>query len=507
MNAMEPALACDTLIRGAIVVDGSGEPGYAADVALRDGRIACIAKPGAVDPARAGMVVDATGLVLAPGFIDVHTHDDTVVIDRPQMLPKITQGVTTVVVGNCGISAAPVTLRSGATPPDPMNLLGEAGAFRYPDFAAYVRAVDAAQPAVNVAALVGHTALRANHMDRYDRAASGDEIAAMQAQLREALAHGALGLSTGLAYANANAAPTAEVLALAEPLASAGALYCTHLRTEFVEILDAMDEAFRIGRHARVPVVVSHLKCAGVPNYGRSAEVLGALDAARAAQPAGCDCYPYTASSSTLDLKQVTDEIDILVTWSTPHPEMGGRLLAEIAAAWQTDLVDAAARLQPAGAVYHCMEAADVERILAHPATVIGSDGLPADPLPHPRLWGAFPRVLGHYARDRGLFPLETAVRKMTGQSADRFGLGGPGGRGYVREGCAADLVLFDPATVADAATYTDPIRPAHGIRAVWVAGQPALRDGRATARRAGRFLPRIAGRHASSFAAGDLAF
>jgi amidohydrolase/N-acyl-D-amino-acid deacylase len=502
MDETDRDVACDTLIRNAMVIDGSGEPGYPADVALRDGRILRIAAPGAFDPAYAGEVVDAAGRVLAPGFIDVHTHDDTVVIDQPQMRPKITQGVTTVVVGNCGISAAPVWLRGA--PPDPMNLLGEAGAFRYPDFAAYVRAVDAAQPAVNVAALVGHTALRSNHMDRFDRAATGAEIAAMQAQLREALAHGALGLSTGLAYANANAAPTEEVLALAEPLAGAGGLYCTHLRTEFVEILDAMDEAFRIGRHARVPVVVSHLKCAGVPNYGRSAEVLAALDTARAGQAAGCDCYPYTASSSTLDLKQVTDEIDILVTWSEPHPEMGGRLLAEIAAAWQTDLLATARRLQPAGAVYHCMEAADVERILAHPASVIGSDGLPADPLPHPRLWGAFPRVLGHYTRERKLFPLATAVRKMTGQSADRFGLAG---RGYVREGHAADLVLFDPATVADAATYTDPVRPALGIHAVWVAGQAALRHGQTTGRRAGRFLPRSAGARASSFAAGDLAF
>jgi len=494
----------DTLIRNALVIDGSGEPAYAADVALRDGRIVRIAREGELAAAHAAAIVDAAGLVLAPGFIDVHTHDDTVVIDQPAMLPKLSQGVTTVVVGNCGISAAPVSLPRGTAPPDPMNLLGEAERFRYPDFAAYVKAVNAARPGVNVAALVGHTALRANHMDRFDRAASAGEIDAMRGQLAEALAHGALGLSTGLAYANANAAPTEEVLALAEPLAAAGGLYCTHLRTEFIEILDAMDEAFRIGRHARVPVVVSHLKCAGVPNYGRSGEVLAALDAARETQPAGCDCYPYTASSSTLDLKQVTDEIDIMVTWSEPHPEQGGKLLADIAAGWQLDLLEAARRLQPAGAVYHCMEAADVERILSHPSTVIGSDGLPNDPLPHPRLWGAFPRVLGHYTRERRLFSLPVAVRKMSGQSADRFGLEG---RGYVREGHAADLVLFDPATVADAATFTDPVQPAHGIRAVWVNGVLSMRDRAATGSRAGRFLPRARVPLASSFVAGDLAF
>ncbi len=286
----------DTLIRGATVIDGSGAAARVADVGLRDGRIARIVDIDADDDGgeriaadAAAEVVEADGLVLAPGFIDVHTHDDTNVVRQPEMTPKLSQGVTTVVVGNCGISAAPVALRG--EPPDPMNLLGDASAFRYPSFSAYVDAIASARPAVNVAALVGHTALRSNHLDRLDRAASADEIAAMRAQLQEALDHGALGLSTGLAYANAFAAPTEEVLALAEPLARAGALYATHLRSEFAEILDAMDEAFRIGRHARVPVVISHLKCAGVDNWGRSGAVLDALDAAQRWQPVGCDCY------------------------------------------------------------------------------------------------------------------------------------------------------------------------------------------------------------------------
>ena len=478
--------AFDTLIRNVTLVDGSGAPARLADVAVRDGRIARIDAAGAIDPDAAAHVVEGHGLVLAPGFIDVHTHDDTNVVRQPDMTPKLSQGVTTVIVGNCGISAAPVALR--ADPPDPMNLLGEADAFRYPDFASYVRAIASARPAVNVAALVGHTALRSNQMDRLDRAASAAEIAAMRAQLEDALQHGALGLSTGLAYANAFCAPTEEVLALAEPLAQAGALYATHLRSEFAEILDAMDEAFRIGRHARVPVVISHLKCAGVPNWGRSGEVLDALDAARRWQPVGCDCYPYTASSSTLDLKQVTSDFDITVTWSEPHPEMGGKSLAEIAAGWELDLHETARRLQPAGAVYHCMEDADVDRILSHPATVIGSDGLPNDPLPHPRLWGAFPRVLGHYARDRELFPLAVAVNKMTGLPAERFGLRE---RGLVREGCWADLVLFDADTIRDAATFADPMQPAEGIAAVWVNGELSWHERQPTGTRAGRFLAR----------------
>ncbi len=473
----------DTLIVGAQLIDGTGAPPVQRDVAVRDGRIAAI---GNLSNWLAEVVIEAEGRVLAPGFIDVHTHDDTHVIRAPEMLPKISQGVTTVVVGNCGISAAPVTLRGD--PPDPMNLLGGADAFRYPSFAAYVEAVEQARPAVNVAALVGHTALRSNQMDRLDRAATGEEIAAMRAQLEEALVHGALGLSSGLAYASAFAAPVDEVMALAEPLALAGALYTTHMRTEFDAILEAMEEAYRVGRHARVPVVISHLKCAGPANWGRSTEVLASLERARRIQPVGCDCYPYSRSSSTLDLKQVTGDITITITWSEPHPGMAGRTVAAIAAEWGISEQDAARRLQPAGAVYHNMSEDDVRRILSHPATMIGSDGLPNDPLPHPRLWGAFPRVLGHYARDAQLLPLEEAVRKMSSLSARRYGLEK---RGEVHLGYHADLVLFDPATVIDLASFEDPRQPARGIEAVWVNGELSYRDGARTAARAGRFVRR----------------
>jgi amidohydrolase/N-acyl-D-amino-acid deacylase len=476
----------DLLVRRALLVDGGGGPPVNGDLAVVDGRIATIAAAGSLAADEAAEVCEAAGLALAPGFVDAHTHDDTQVVRAPAMAPKISQGVTTVIVGNCGISAAPVLL--SGEPPDPMNLLGRAEEFRYPTFGAYVDAVEAAGPAVNVAALVGHTALRSNHLDRLDRPARPSEIEAMRAQLAEALDRGALGLSTGLAYANAAAAPTEEVVALAAPLAAAGGIYCTHLRSEFAAIRAALDEAFAIGQRAGVPVIVSHLKCAGVANQGRSGEVLAAIAGAAARQPVGWDCYPYTASSSTLDLAQVTAEIDIVITWSDPHPEASGRLLAEVAAEWSTDLLSAARRLQPAGAVYHCMAAGDVERILRHPGTAIGSDGLPDDPLPHPRLWGAFPRVLAYYVRERRLLSLAEAVRKMSGLSADRFGLTG---RGYLREGFHADLVLFDPATVRDTATFTAPRQPAAGIAAVWVGGVLSWRDGAATGERAGRFLPR----------------
>ncbi|CAD6544453.1 amidohydrolase family protein [Paraburkholderia sabiae] len=475
--------AADTLIVGAQLYDGTGAPPAERDVALRNGKIAAI---GNLSNWLAEEVIEANGRALAPGFIDVHTHDDTHVIRSPQMMPKITQGVTTVIVGNCGISASPVSLKGD--PPDPMNLLGARDAFQYPTFAAYVDAVNAAKPSVNVGALIGHTALRNNHMDRLDRAATAQEIGGMRAQLEEALAHGALGLSSGLAYGSAFAAPTEEVMALAEPLAASGALYTTHMRTEFDAILDAMDEAYRIGKHARVPVIISHLKCAGPSNWGRSVEVLASLEGARQFHPVGCDCYPYNRSSSTLDLKQVTGDIDITVTWSTPHPEMAGKLIKDIAAEWGVTQQEAGKRLQPAGVVYHNMSEDDVRRILSHPATMVGSDGLPNDPLPHPRLWGAFPRVLGHYARDQKLIPLEDAIRKMTSLSARRFGLKE---RGEVHIGYHADLVLFDPARVRDAATFDKPQQAADGIDAVWVNGVLSYRDGTHTGERAGRFVAR----------------
>jgi N-acyl-D-amino-acid deacylase len=369
-----------------------------------------------------------------------------------------------------------------------MNLLGHAEDFRYPTFAAYIEALRAAQPAVNVAALIGHTALRNNHMDHLDRVATDAEIEGMRVQLRDALSAGALGLSTGLAYLSANAASTDEVSALAEPLTQAGGIYATHMRTETETILDSMSEAFTIGRSNHVPVVISHLKCAGVANWGRSGEVLGALEAARALQQTGCDCYPYAAGSSTLDLRQVDERVEIMITWSDPHPEMAGQTLAEIAAAWGVAQIDAAHRLRPAGAIYHSMSEEDMRRILRHPATMIGSDGLPSDPRPHPRLWGTFPRVLGRYSREEKLFPLSEAVRKMTSLPAQRFNLEG---RGLIREGNHADLVLFDPDTIIDTATFTDPVRPAAGITRVWVNGILSYTAQGATAQRAGRFVAR----------------
>lgn len=472
-----------TLIRSATIVDGTGGEPLLADVAIAGDRIVAI---GELSDSEAERVVDARGLILAPGFIDTHTHDDIAVVRKPEMLPKISQGVTTVITGNCGISAAPVQLDRGL--PDPMNLLGDHDAFSYPTFASYVEALEKTKPSVNVAAFVGHTALRNNHMESLDRTASHTEIAAMRAQLLEGLDHGALGLSTGLAYLSAASASTEEILALAEPLAHAGGIYATHMRNEGSAVRQAMEEAFGIGRRSDAFVVISHLKCAGVDNWGRSDEVLRLLDSAAQEQDVGCDCYPYDAASSTLDFRQVDERIKITITWSNPHPEVAGQALAEIARAWSISQLDAARRLQPAGAIYHSMSEEDMRAILRHPVTMIGSDGLPNDPRPHPRLWGTFPRVLGKYSRDEKLFPLPEAIRKMTGLPAQRFRLKE---RGLIRQGFYADLVLLNAEEIRDVATFDDPIRPAAGIVSVWVNGILSYGERSRSAGRAGRFLPR----------------
>ena len=474
----------DLLIRRATLLDGTGADPRIADVAIKGDRIVAV---GDLAGHEASEVVQAEGLVLTPGFIDVHTHDDTNVVRTPEMLPKLSQGVTTVVVGNCGISASPVRLR-GSEVPDPMNLLGDAEDFAYPSFSAYADAVATACPAVNVAALVGHTSLRSLVMDDFERPARDDEIAAMRLALEQALAEGAIGMSTGLAYRNARQAPSAEVGALVRAVSEAGGIYTTHLRDEFAGQAEAMDEAFATAAEARAPLVISHLKCAGAGNWGQAPRALAQLTDAASRQRVHCDCYPYTAGSSTLDLGQVTDEIDITITWSKPHPEQARRPLADIAADWGLSLMDAARRLQPAGAVYHNMSEDDMRQVLAHPLTMVGSDGLPNDPHPHPRLWGAFPRVLAHYSRDLALMPPAEAVRKMTGLSAATFGLED---RGVIRPGAFADLVLLDLERLEDSATYDQPKTPASGILRVLVNGTTAYANGQASGQRSGRMLRR----------------
>jgi N-acyl-D-amino-acid deacylase len=431
--------------------------------------------------------IDVDGLALSPGFIDAHCHDDLPLLRAPLLEAKISQGVTTVVNGNCGFSLAPIPPGRGR-PPAPLDALTGNGRHVFETFAQYFAALDAAPPSVNSVCLVGHSALRHAVMDDLDRGAGPGEIVAMRALLDAAMADGAIGLSTGLYYPPSHAAPTGEVIALAEVLAGWGGLYVTHMRDEADGVAESLRETFEIGRATGVPVIVSHHKCMGRANHGRSAETLALIDAARGDQVVWLDAYPYVATSTFLQPGRVHEASRVLITRSETLPEAAGRDLADLAREFGCSLQAAAERLAPAGAIYFQMDEADVTRILAYEHTMIGSDGIVAEPHPHPRAWGTFPRVLGHYARDRGIFSLEEAVRKMTSLTAGRFGLRD---RGVLRVGAHADLVLFDPDTVLDVADFEHPTQPAAGIRQVWTNGRCVWRDGRATGERPGRALRR----------------
>ncbi len=476
--------ACDFIISGARVVDGTGGASRNVDVAIDRERIAAV---GDCDEWRADTRIEARGLALAPGFIDSHTHDDQAVFATPQLECKLSQGVTTVIAGNCGISLAPLQADNPLPPPFP--LLGEARDFRFPSIADYRAALDVAPAAVNLALLVGHSSLRLGCMaDRLEREADDGAIAEMQQKLRLALQQGCIGFSTGLTYPPAAAASTDEIVQLASVLREFdNAVYSTHMRDEGDRVVEAVAETLAIGNRAEVPVIISHHKCAGAENYGRSTETLALIDRAREARQAvALDVYPYTASSTSLLPQFVREAESVLVAESTPHPECNGRMLDRIAADWQCSLAEACERLYPAAAIYFQMDEDDLQRILAHPAAMIGSDGIASMHTPHPRLWGTFPRVLGRYVREKKLFRLETAVHKMTGLTAARFGLAG---RGSIEVGNYADLVLFDPDRIDDRATFERPRQACDGIVGVWVNGEPGWQQAAPTGSRSGRFL------------------
>lgn len=475
------------LLEGGLVVDGSGAPAREADVLLRGDRILDVSPQLRGTLAGEDLeVVDCRGLAVAPGFIDVHTHDDAIVLQDPAMQPKLSQGITTVIAGNCGISLLPLRTRE---PQPPLNLLGT-GSFRYERMADYASALEQAAPAVNVALLVGHTTLRFATMPALDRPATEAELERMEALLGDCLADGAIGLSSGLFYEPAFAAPASELVRLARVVARHGGIYTSHLRSEMEAIIEALHEAGDTAFQGGVPLVISHHKCAGPANWGRTRETLPLIEQFARRAPVAMDVYPYVAGSTVLREDLVDGVIDVHVTWSQPHPEMAGRLLADVAAQWDVSQQEACRRLQPGGASYFQMHEDDVERIVTHPLAMIGSDGLPHDRHPHPRLWGAFPRVLARYWRERGLLSLENAIYKMTGLSARNFRIAQ---RGELRPGWFADVVVFDPETVRDRSTYAEPIAPSEGIVEVWVNGQRSFRRDDAAGARAGRLLRRAA--------------
>jgi N-acyl-D-amino-acid deacylase len=427
--------------------------------------------------------------VAAPGFIDAHTHDDRLMLSNPEMTPKVSQGVTTIIGGNCGVSLAPMPrpIPDPVTPP--LNLLDDEGKwFRFRSFKEYLDALKAEPATTNRAMLVGHTTLRVATMDDLEQPANAKQIQAMQELVVEAMQAGAIGVSTGLFYEPAVAAPTEEVIEICKPLKKYNGLYCTHMRDEADGVMDSLEETFRIGREVGVPVVISHHKVIGQKNYGRSDETLEFIRKSMAMQPICLDCYPYTAGSTVLSASRAVTSARVIVTWSKPLPQYAGQDLDKIAAQMGVSQDEAIERLLPAGAIYFRMDEGDVQKILQFAPTMIGSDGLPHDSSPHPRLWSTFPRVLGHYRRSLGLFSLETAVHKMTGLTAVNFGLAD---RGVVKEGAFADLTLFDEETVDEVATYENPIALAKGIHTVIVNGDIVWNDGKATGARPGRVLSR----------------
>ena len=492
-------MAATLIIRNASLVDGSGQPAFAGDLAVTGDRITAIGRLASDLEGQDTVTIDASGHVLAPGFVDVHTHDDGALLRHPGMEFKLSQGCTSLVIGNCGFSAAPAVIGRM----DASGLIGVEATWS--DLAGFRAAVDAAKPAVNTMALIGHNSIRTLAMGspvagEERREPTTSELDDMRAHVALAMEQGACGFSTGLIYEPGRYASTDEVVELAREAAAAGGLYATHMRNEGDRLLEAVDEAIHIGHTAGLPVQISHHKSAGRRNWGRIGESLARVDAANAAgADVTLDVYPYTAGSGPMAQYFNVDNVDpelaeVIRFASCPAvPAYEGRSAVDIAldeGITASDVIEKVLR-SPNGDRTVCIQfiigEADVEENLRHPLMMIGSDGIPdLKGRPHPRLFGTFPKVLSHYVRDRRILSLEEAVRRMSSLSCDRFGLVD---RGRLAEGQYADLVLFDPATVADRATYDDPKQESVGIDLVVVNGEVAYRLGRHTGVGVGRFL------------------
>jgi len=474
----------ETLFRNATVIDGSGSDRFIADVAVSNSRITAVEKTIRADDKHTPMqIIDATGLVLCPGFIDAHTHDDRAVLAYPDMTAKVSQGVTTVITGNCGISIAPLDNRA---PVPPMNLLGERREWNFPDFDSYAEALDKSPAAVNSLMLTGHSTLRVGVMDKLDQPANRAELDLMCSRLDQNLVAGSAGFSTGLAYPPAINAPPEEVVELVAVLKDHQGIYTTHMRDEEDGVVESVEETLQVCFDTSVSTVISHHKACGKANWGRTRETLPLIAKARESHPVSCDVYPYTASSTVLLMDFIKRSEKVMITWSKSHPEFQTRDLTDIVTEMGCDLETAVERLQPAGAIYFQMSDADLENVLSFEGAMIGSDGLPHDVHPHPRLWGTFPRVIGHYSRDKKLFSLENAIHRMTGATAANFRIQQ---RGLIKPGFYADLVLFNPDTIIDHATFKDPELPSAGIDTVMVNGAFTMAQNQVTEARPGRLL------------------
>jgi N-acyl-D-amino-acid deacylase len=523
------------LIRHAVILDGTGKEGYKADVGLKGGKIAAI-EPELPGPA--GGEWDAEGLVLAPGFIDIHSHTDASIFRYPFARSKLFQGVTTEVTGNCGISLFPVNGGSRSLLQEDLQMHGvslPADGLNWIDFSQYADRLDKEGLGPNLAPLVGHGALRMAVMGADNRPPSPRELKDMADLLDSLLRQGAWGMSTGLIYPPGIFAGTEELIALARVLAEHGALYSSHIRGEASTLLRSVGEAVRIGRETGVKVEVSHLKAIGRPNWGLGKRALEIIKQARLnGIDIAADQYPYEASATTLSvlvpewahaggvsellnrlkdlslrsrlLREIESKIDerggpdcvqIASLGAPKNMSASGHTLSWLAGEWNTSPQQAAVRLlleenAAVGAVYFSLSEDDLNAIMSSDIISVGSDGRGLDPEgeagrpTHPRSYGTFPRVLGLFARDKKILPLPTAVYKMTGLPASRVGFTD---RGTIKPGLAADLVLFNPETINDKADFHQPHQYPEGIKGVWVAGQSADIDGRLTGQRLGRVL------------------
>ncbi len=484
----------DLVIRNASILDGTGTPARPGDVAIADGRIVRIGEAAGATCAE----IDAAGRTLAPGLIDTHTHDDGALLRYPGMPFKLAQGVTTAVIGNCGFSVAPATREAVRLVTGNAILNVGDVPVTWTDLDGYGAAVAARRPAINAMPLIGHNTLRYAALGNARRAPTAAEQARMRGWVEEGMAQGACGLSTGLIYEPGRWCATDELIDLCRPVAAAGGLYASHMRDEGDRLLESVEELLTIGREAGCAAHISHHKAGGSANWGKVAASLRRVDAAVTAQTVTLDIYPYIAGSTRLEAIDRLGRIDaasapLLRLATVPgHPEWDGRTLAEVAELLDLPVDQAVRRvLEGPGretvVIQFNIDEGDVEANLRHPLVMIGSDGLPVlEGKPHPRLYGTFPRVLGEYVRRRSVLSLEEAVRRMTSLPADTFGLAG---RGRIAEGLWADLVLFDPATVIDTATWDEPQREPEGIALVVVNGAVAYQDGRHTGAGAGRML------------------
>ena len=473
------------LLVNATIVDGTGTPSFVGDVLVRDGRIEAVGETGSI-PAPAGSErVDLTGLVLAPGFIDVHNHSTRGILSEPLARSQLAQGITTLVVGADGSSPWPI--------------------------AEYLASVDAARPALDVATLVGHgTVRRAVLGDDFRRTATDLEIAGMTERVARGMEEGAFGLSSGLEYDPGFYSSTGELIALARAAADAGGFYMSHMRDEEEGLIDAVAEAIRVGREAGLPVQISHIKAGNASVWGRAGDVLEMIAAANSeGLDVTADQYPYAAWQSGLAIVvrsrqfQNPDSVAagiaavggadrLQIVGYGAEPDLNGMRLSEIAERKGLSDVDTymlIMRNGGSGVIGHTMHDDDVDAFMLSRWVMTSSDGGIGSP--HPRGAGTFPRVLGHYVRERGLIGIERAVQRATSMPARRLGLSD---RGVIRVGARADLVAFDPSTIADRSTFENAGTLAVGVERVWVAGVEVWAHGAPTGARPGRAI-RASGR------------